>query len=277
MNSLTLSLIALACIFSGTLLGIWLRTLLPEDHLSNDSKDAVKLGAGMIATLAALVIGLLIASAKGTFDTITKDLRQTAARLVLLDRVMAQYGPETREARELLRRNITYTIQRLWPEEAHKIVIAEARQPGKAVQDKLRPRSPEDDAQNLLQSANELESIEYKLRKLSPRNDSQRWLQSRALQVSTEIAEARWVLHGAVGQSSLPLPFLVVLICWLTIIFTSFGLFSPRNGTVISVMFICALSAASALFLILELDQPYHGFIDVSGSPLLNALAAMGQ
>ena len=89
--------------------------------------------------------------------------------------------------------------------------------------------------------------------------------------------EARWLIQGQVGQSSLPAPFLVMLVCWLTLIFTSFGLFSPRNETVICVMFICALSAAAAFFLILELDQPYRGLIKVSSVPLQKALAIMGQ
>ena len=254
MNSLTISLAAFACIFGGTLLGMWLRALLPEHHLSDESKDAVKLGTGMIATLAALVLGLLIASAKGTFDTMTNDLRQTGSRIVLLDRVMAEYGPETREARDLLRDGLASVLQRIWPEESHNVEITTVRQPG-----------------------NELEMLQNRLRQLSPQNDSQRWLQTRALQVSGDLAEGRWLLIARVGQSSIPGPFLVVLVCWLTIIFATFGLFSPRNGTVIIVMIICALSAAAALFLILELDQPYAGLIKVSSAPLQNALALLGK
>ena len=104
MSPLVISLVAFVCIFGGTLFGMFLRNILPEHHLSDESKDAVKLGIGMIATLAALVLGLLVASAKGTFDTASTGLRQTGARVILLDRVLAHYGPETMEARELLRR-----------------------------------------------------------------------------------------------------------------------------------------------------------------------------
>jgi hypothetical protein len=254
MSSLTISLIALACIFGGTLLGMAFRRLLPDHHLSEDTRDSVKLGIGMIATLTALVLGLLIASAKGTFDTMTNELRQAGAKIILLDRVMAQYGPETQEARDLLRQGVSSTLHRIWPEEEHKVEIQKAIQPG-----------------------NELEGVQDKIRQLSPRNDSQQWLKARALSVSADIAESRWILLGQLGQSSLPWPFLVVLVCWLTIIFCSFGLFSPRNGTVISVMFICSFSVVVALFLILELDQPYEGFIKISNSPLLKALAFMGK
>ena len=254
MNSLTISLVAFACIFGGMVLGMALRALLPDHHLSEESKDVVKLGTGMIATLAALVLALLLASAKGTFDTMNNELRQTGSRLVLLDRVMAQYGPETRETRDLLRSSIASGIQRFWTEKSLEVAIATANQP-----------------------RYEFEAIQYKLRKLSPRNDAQRWLKSRALEISADIAEARWLLHGQAGESSIPTPFLVVLVCWLTIIFASFGLYSPRNGTVIFVMLVCALSAAAALFLILEMDRPYYGFIKLSSAPLHKALAVMGQ
>jgi hypothetical protein len=240
--------------FGGTLLGMLLRTILPGHHVSDESKDAVKLGIGLIATMAALVLALLIASAKGNFDTMSSGLRQTSSRVILLDRVMAQYGPETKEARELLRRTIASTIRRVWPEDYIGQAIAEP--PGGRVP---------------------IEVIQDQLRQLAPRNNAQRWLQSRALQISGDIAEGRWLLVEQLGQSSVPMPFLVMLVFWLTVIFAGFGLFSPRNATVIAVLLICALSAAGALFLIMELDTPYEGLIKVSSAPLSNALVHLGQ
>ena len=254
MSALTISLIAFACIFGGTLLGMFLRTILPGHHVGDDSKDAVKLGTGMIATMAALVLALLIASAKGNYDTMSSELRQASSRVILLDRVMAHYGPETNEARDLLRRDIASTIKRVWPED--KI--------GQAVAESTEGRV-------------DIEAIQDKLRQLSPRNDAQRWLQSRALQISGEIAEGRWLLIEQLGQRSIPMPFFVMLVFWLTIIFASFGLFSPRNATVITVLLICALSAAGSLFLILELDTPYQGLIKVSSAPLRIALTHLGR
>src|SRR5512143_2627934 len=115
MSPIAISLIAFAIIFGGTLLGMFLRPLLQEHHLSGDSKDVMKLGTGMIATMAALVLSLLIGSAKGTFDTMNNGLKQTGVKLSLLDYAMAQYGPETREAREILRRSLITTIQLIWP------------------------------------------------------------------------------------------------------------------------------------------------------------------
>src|SRR5512135_3300583 len=113
MGSVAISLVAFACIFGATLLGMFVRNILPEHHVSDESKDAVKMGIGMIATMAALVLALLIASAKGNFDTMSNELRQAGSRVILLDRVMAQYEPETKEARELLRHSIASMIKRI--------------------------------------------------------------------------------------------------------------------------------------------------------------------
>lgn len=254
MSELTISLLAFACIFGGTVLVMAIRTRLPEHHLSDESKDAVKLGAGTIATMAALILGLLIASAKGSFDTMSGSLMQVGSRVILLDRVMAHYGSETKEARDLLRRAVASSIKRIWPEE------------------KIGAPAVTMDREGWV----DIEAIQDKLRLLSPRNDVQRWLLSRALQVSGEIAEAHWILIAQIGQRSIPMPFMVILVAWLTIIFASFGLVSPRNSPVIAVLFVCAFSAAGALFLILELDTPYVGLLKVSSAPLHNAFTHLG-
>ncbi len=254
MSAAIIALIAFACIFGGTLFGMFLRTILPGHHQSDESKDAVKLGTGVVATMAALVLALLIASAKGNYDTMSSDLRQTSARVILLDRLMAQYGPETKEARDLLRYSIASTLKRVWPED----------NPGQAIPEATQGRVP-------------IEAIQDQLRQLAPRNDIQRSLQSRALEVSGEVAEGRWLLIEQLGERSLPMPFFVLMVFWLIIIFTSFGLFSPPNATVITVLLICTLSAAGSLFLILELDTPYAGLIKVSSAPLRIALTYLGH
>ncbi len=253
MSPVAISLIAFGCIFGGMLLGMFLRGVLPEHHLSEDSKDVVKLGTGMIAMLTALVLGLLIASAKGSFDTLNRGLVETGSKIILLDRVMANYGPETKEVRDQLRRSVASAIEQIWSKE--RIEKTETV---------LNPRTG-------------LEALQDKLRQLSPQNDTQRWLQSQALQVSGDIAESRWLLFEQWGQSSLPMPFFVMLVSWLVIIFFSFGLWSPRNATVVVVLLVCALSTAGSLYLIQELDRPYGGLIMISSDPLRNALTYLGQ
>ena len=110
MNFIAIRLIVLACVFGAALIGMFLRAVLPEQHLSADSKDTVRLGIGVISTMAALVLGLLVASAKNFYDAQSSELTQMSANVILLDRVLAQYGPETKEARDLLRGAVASTL-----------------------------------------------------------------------------------------------------------------------------------------------------------------------
>src|SRR6202040_2238531 len=96
-SSQTIFLISVGCIFGGALLGLLLQRLIPEHHLRDNSKDTVKVVAGTIATLAALVLGLLVASAKNSFDALNPEVTQSSTKVILLDRALAAYGPETKE------------------------------------------------------------------------------------------------------------------------------------------------------------------------------------
>jgi len=252
-NPMTIALIAFACTFGGAVLGLFIRTLLPEHHLREDSKDALKLGTGLIATLVALVLGLLVSSAKNSFDAMNTGLTELSAKAILLDRTLAQYGPETMETRDLLRHSVVSTLKLIWPEDKTEKAGLKAVEAGTRV-----------------------ESIQDELRKLSPGNDSQRLLQSQALQISGELAQGRWLLIEQ-SQSSLPTPFLVVLIFWLVVLFAGFGLFAPHNPTVIAVLFVCALSVSGAILLILELNTPLEGLIKISSAPLRKALEHLGR
>jgi hypothetical protein len=242
--------IVFACVFGGALLGMFLRAVLPAQHLSTDSQDLVKLGMGLIATMAALVLGLLIASAKSSYDAQRSEFTQMSANLILLDRVMAHYGPETQAARDLLRRSVALGLAQMWPEHSSRPV-------------QLEPMA-------------ESEGLYDKILELAPQHDAQRSLQAKAFEISTDLAQTRWLLVEQRG-SSIPMPFLVVLVFWLAILFVSFGLFAPPNATVFATLFVCALSVSGAIFLILELDQPFAGLIQISSDPLRNALAHLGQ
>lgn len=253
MTSLSIAAVVFACAFGGAILGIILRTLLPEHHLNSDSKDVVKLGTGLIATMSALVLGLLIASAKSGFDQQRTGFQQIAANFVLLDRTLAFYGPESKTARDALRRTVATMLDRLWPVDGS---------PGSGM-----------DAAEITAAGGELYAA---VRDLSPGNDAQRSIQAQALQLSTDMARTRW-LTSQQDASSIPTAFLVVLILWLSVLFTSFGLFSPRNATVIAMLFVCAVSVAGAVFLIVDLDQPFDGLIQISNGPFRKALSQLGQ
>jgi hypothetical protein len=113
---MTISWIVFACVFGGALLGIFFRAVLPEHHLTGESKDVVKVGMGLIATMAALALGLLTASAKSSYDTQRNELTQISAKIIFLDRVLAHYGPEAKDVRDLLRRTVTSALDQMWPE-----------------------------------------------------------------------------------------------------------------------------------------------------------------
>jgi hypothetical protein len=251
MSPLSLSVIALACILAGTLVGMLLRNKLPEDHLGSDAKDVLKLGAGLIGTIAALVLGLLIASAKTSFDTQVTQVRQLTADFILLDQLLAQYGPEAATVRNLLRGAVDAVADRVWHE--HSSVSA--------------MKTP-------YEGTAAGEAFFMKLRQLPPQNDEQRSLKDRAIQVSTNIAHTRLLLFTQ-GDNPIPMPFLIVLIFWISILFANFSLFADPKPIVIGSLVVFALSAAAAIFLVLELGQPFSGIMQISSIPLRSALAPL--
>jgi hypothetical protein len=253
MNSTTIGLISVACIFGGVLLGFWLQRLLPNHHLSEQSQEVIKLGAGMIATLTALVLGLLVSSAKSSFDAISDGIKQVGAKVILLDRVLAQYGPETKALRDQLRRRLAATVENLWPREHTGVPDLTS-----------------------IERANGMELLQADLRSLVPKTDAQSQLLGQARQLAAGLSENRWLLIEQ-SQNPLPLALLAVLILWLTLLFSSFGLFAPRNATVVTVLFLCACSVSAAIFLVLEMNHPVTGLIKVSNAPFLKALEQMGR
>ncbi len=253
MSPIMIAGVVFACVFGGALLAMLLGRCLPEQHLRPESKDAVKLGLALVATLAALVLGLLVAAAKGTFDTQSSAIKLMAADALLLDRVLARYGPETKDARDLLRRAATITLASLWPE------------------DEAQPANLTPGAAREL-----METFYDQVAGLVPRNETQRSLRGRAVEITGNLEQTRLRLFAQRG-SSIPLPFLVVLVFWLTILFVGYGLLAPPNATVVALLLVCALSVAGALLLILELDRPFEGIMRVSSAPLQDALAQFGK
>jgi hypothetical protein len=251
MSAAAISLIVFGCVFGGALVGIALRKVLPDHHRNEDSKDLVRSGMGLIGTMSALVLGLLVASAKSSYDTQRDEVTQLAAGIGLLDRVLAQYGPETKDVRDLLRAVVAWTIDRMWPE-------SRSRPEG------LEPEGPPGGL------------LFERVQNLSPKNESQRALQAQASAILIQLVQIRSLMTAQKG-SSISMPLLVIVVFWLTINFLSFGLFAPPNATVAATLFVCAVSVALAVLLILELDQPYQGLIQISDAPLRDALAHLGR
>jgi hypothetical protein len=197
-------------LLGGVFLGTVLRSKLPKHHLSEESQDVVRLGIGLVATIAALVLGLLIAAAKGSFDTQSGQVKQLTADLILLDNLLAEYGPEARPIRENMRAALASFADRLW-----------------------REKQGTSKAPFTTTAAGERVFLD--IQTLSPRTDLQRSLQSRAIQVANDLTQLRLLLFVE-SDSSIPAPFLAVLVVWLFIIFTSFSLFASLNPTVLAVL-----------------------------------------
>ena len=247
MNPIATSVIVLACVFGGALAGLFLRTRLPDQHLQDDSKDIVKLGIGVVATMAALVLGLLVSSAKGSFDRTSDEVALGAAKIVQLNHALAQYGDETKEIRGALRRYVEAVADALTSGEKSRLM-------------------------QFRTSASKVDDVEDAIRALVPRSEAQRELRSLALTLMQDWSANRSLLLLQ-EHSSVSTPLLVVVVAWFALIFLGFGLFSPRNGTVVATLFLCALAVSGALFLILEMDGPREGLIRISDGPTRNALS----
>jgi hypothetical protein len=247
-----LALITFVCTYGCSLFGAYIRDRLPPPHLSKESQDVVRLGMGLVATMTALLLGLVTAAARSSFDGHDVAIRNSAANILTADRHLARYGHETKPTRDLLRRALAHRVATMWPEEG-------STSPAGFVVD---------------ESAPPVEEIENQILSLSPQTDAQRWFKAEALKLSDEVLKTRWRILGSGG--AIPRAFLVVVIFWLMMTFASFGLYAPRNATVLSVLFIAAVSVAGAMFLILELDGPFDGAIKVSSGPLRFALDNLG-
>lgn len=253
MSSLAIGFIFLVCMLSGMVLGGLLRHFLPEHHVQDDSRDVMKTAAGMMATLVALIIGLLVSSSKTSFDTTSAGLTQSGAKIITLDRILSRYGSDAKGIRGHLKQTVASGVERIWPSDSGKRgTLAEA------------------------ELATGMEDVFDEIRELSPPDDARQYLKSQALQLSGDLLQSRWMLLEQ-SQNTVPTLFLVVLASWLGVLFASFGLLAPRNVTAMSALFICALSVSGAIFLILELNRPLEGTIKASSAPLLKALSIIDK
>jgi hypothetical protein len=249
MRPLAISAIAFVLIFGGALAGMWLRAVLPEARLSNDAKDVVRLSMGLIATISALVLGLLIASAKSSFDAKASKLKEIAVNVILTDNLLEEYGPDAIPARRLLRTTLGPAIDRIWEDRK----VAE---------------------HGRFEASPDARAFYASVHGLTPANEAQRALQSRALQLMTETAQARLTLFTQAGNS-IPLPFLAVLVFWLAMIFASFSLFARAQPVIVIALLVCCLSSAGAIFLILEMDRPFTGIMAIPSAPMHGLLGPL--
>jgi hypothetical protein len=255
-TALGFAAITFGCTLGAALLGIMVRAALPPAHLSKESQDVVRLGMGLVATMTALLLGLVTAAAKGSFDSQDLAIKNAAAGMLSLDRLLARYGPETQPIREEFRGLVQARFDEIWPSSG-------TQASGFTLQTRVQGKPA-------------AEAVEDKILQLAPQTDTQRWLKSEALKLTEEVLRTRWRLLSNAG-GSVPRTFLIVVIFWLSMTFGSFGLAAPRNATVVTVFVISTLSVAAAVFLILELDAPFDGVIKISSEPFRYAIANLGK
>jgi hypothetical protein len=245
--------IVFALTLAGTLFGTWLRDRLPPHHLGNDTKSSVKEVNGLIATMTALILGLVTASAQDSFAKIGAAVEHTAAEIVALDRLLARFGPETKEIRSTLRGAVEQRMEEIWVVQAGSTVAQVDANP-----------------------AREFERIGTMIASLDAQTGHQQWLQSRALDLAESLLAARWSIFAS-QEPAIPGAFLVIITFWVAAAFAGYALFAPRNSTMTGILVVSAFSVACAIFLILELGSPFEGRIAVSEDPIRYALAHLGQ
>jgi hypothetical protein len=243
MSPVLVSLLVFACVYGGALLGFALQV--PEHHRDGESREVLKVATGLIGTMAALVLGLLVASAKSSYDAQKAEFTKLCADVAVLDRALAHYGPEGAGCRTALRETFRRGAEQLF----HTSTAAPSTA-GEALYDHIMA--------------------------LVPATDQQRTIRTGAAEMAISLGRSRWLMYTQSG-SSVSTPLLVIVVFWLTILFVSFGLFARPNATVRVALLISALSVAAAIFLILEMDRPFDGLIRISEAPMREVAAQLGR
>jgi hypothetical protein len=234
---------------AAALVTLWLHPRLPERYLSTETTSNLRLGVGVVATITAVVLGLLISSVKSSFDLATRDVQGLAADLVVLDRTLRFYGTDAAHARDLLARYTKRVLEGTWPNDGQTPIVDDPV------------------AEDLL------DQTEKAILSLQP-DPREPDFKEQALTQVRSIVRRRQMLIEESG-SAVSTPLVVALTLWLGLIFASFGYNAPRNGMTVVVLLMCAGSVAGAIFLILEIDGAVSGLIVVSSDPIQHALAVM--
>jgi hypothetical protein len=253
MSSIVISLVVLGCVLGASALGFFLNAALPGHHLNTESRDSLKVVIGVVGTLTALVLGLVVGSAKSSYDDMSAGLKRLTTDIILLDRVLARYGPDASQTRTFLREAAIGRLSALWGETGigqHAAGIAE--------------------------TTAAIETLVHRLSELKPASDNQRALQSQADALTSDLGRTLLNMQARVG-GTIPYAFIVVLAVWLVIMFAGIGALAPRNATVRTGVIASALAFAMALFLILELDTPYDGVIKISNTPVRLVFEQLGR
>lgn len=249
-NSLIVGLIVFALLLSGAAVGAAIGAGLPKHHLTEDTKGLVSVSTAVVATLSALVLGLLISNANTSFTRLGGEVTALSAEILRLDHILRRYGAEAEPARNKLLQYAEHKSADLFP------------------QGRTNAKLGNPSTYELLQQ------LEDMLLALRPANSRDQWWLSQAMALSAKIGDARWLLAQQVGQGT-PKAFVAILVFWLTLLFASFGLFAPRNWTSAVILTLCALAVACAVGMFLELERGLGGLVQISAQPMRQAITTL--
>src|SRR5271170_164623 len=250
MSSILISSMVFVIVFGGALAGMGLQRVLPENQLGDEAKDIIRLATGLLVTMTALVLGMLVSTANSSYQDRKNELAEMGSNFVLVDGLLASYGPDAQAIREELRGLAETGLDRVWPTHAS--------------QAQLRPR-------------NNGQSFYDHLRNLAPKDDTQVAVKAAAISAAVNLRHTYWLMFIGVEQSSLSFPLLLVVVSWLTFIFISFGLFAPHTKTIVVTLVACVLAVSCAVFIIMAMYTPFSGVMRISSSPIREALNLMGR
>jgi uncharacterized membrane protein len=249
MHSLAVSSLAFAVIFAGALAGLAIRRVGPDEHFSTEAKDTIRLAIGLIVTMTGLVLGMLVSSAKTFYDSEKNQVAEMASQIILLDDLLTAYGPETRQTRIEARLFVEDAVDRIWPKKKSQLF-------------ELRP-------------ANYGESFYNELQLLVPKNDTQASIKTELMSLTLSLKKTYWLMYLQSEQNSMPTLLMAVVTCWLVAIFISFGIFAPRNSTVMITLIVCAVAASAAILIIVSMYSPFSGILKISPVAVRDALSHM--
>ena len=252
-SPLEIDLTIILIILSGTVLGLLLGRRLPSHHLSSETRNVISACMGVVATMSALMLGLLISTSSSALSTRNREMTRVSSDIIQLDRLLRRYGPEASIARAALQRYVAMALDNM--------SLAEAG------------RKPQLDNPT---GAQMVERLQDMILGLKPHDDRQRWLSGQALQLATDVGETRFLLVQQ-PANSIPVPLLVMIVFWLTILFASFALFAPKNLTATLALFFCVVTVSSGIAIVLEMDTPFAGIVRLSSTPLQRALEVISH
>lgn len=251
MSSAAVSFVVFALVFTGAIVGMALRRALPQEHLAEDAKDTMRLAVGLVAAMTGLVLGMLVSSAKTYYDGQRSKVAEMSAEVILLDNALAVFGHDGESLRKVTRQSVGDAVDRIWPKEKSRLA-------------ELRPKNNDDIANAQLQL-------------LIPKNDEQVYAKTQVASLMQSLRRSYWLMFLESEQATIPLPLLSVVTLWLVAIFISFGIFAPRNWTVIATLIICALSVSGAIFIIMEMYSPFSGVLRVSSAAVRDAMEQLAR